>query len=670
MKIILKKLTLTNFKGIRSLSILFDQVTNIFGDNATGKTTLFDAFLWLLFGKDSTDRKDFEIKTLDEKNQPYHRLDHEVEGVLEVDGIEIVLRRGYKEKWVKKRGSAEEEFKGHEQAFFWNDVPLQLADFQAKVAGIINENVFKLITNTNYFNSLKWPDRRSVLLKIGGVIDNGEILDKIATLKNKDAILALTTALNQKKSIEEFKKEIGVKKKNLKDELILIPSRIQEAKRALPDEKNFGEIDELITQVTADIEGVDGLLMNKSQAVKDHQKNITELLGKRQSLNRLMLDIEASIKSQVQDRKRERESKIQSEKSELRRLQDELVIARKVYGSADARKKVIETEQVELREKWAKVDAEKLEFKEGQFCCPACKREYEASDVQAKKDELTNNFNVDKSNRLKEITDRGQALGVEITDLTTKLTNLKAKGDGLNADITATTNRIAELETENTRLSADDAAEVNSSIATHVQYQQYKKEIELLDEQINAPFVAEDNSTLMQRKRDLNLQLDQLKLELSTKGQREKQLDRIKELTGQEETMNQELASLEGIEFGIEQFTKAKMDELESRINGRFKIVRFKMFEEQINGGETEACTTLIGGVPYSDANTAAKIQAGLDIINVLNEHYGVEAPVWVDNRESVVRLPETNCQLINLIVSAPDKKLRIEAGVESMVMA
>jgi exonuclease SbcC len=127
--------------------------------------------------------------------------------------------------------------------------------------------------------------------------------------------------------------------------------------------------------------------------------------------------------------------------------------------------------------------------------------------------------------------------------------------------------------------------------------------------------------------------------------------------------MAQELASLEGVEYSIEQFTKAKMDMLEARINGRFKLVRFKMFEDQINGGQVEACTTLISGVPFDNANNAARIQAGLDIINTLSDHYGVCAPVWVDNRESVIDLPETKSQLINLVVSESHKKLTVSPG-------
>jgi exonuclease SbcC len=180
MKIELKKLSLSNFKGIRSFEILFDQITDILGDNATGKTTLMDAFLWLFFGKDSTDRKDFEIKTLDANNRPYHRLDHEVAAVIIVDGEQITIRRTFREKWVKKRGSNEQEFTGHSTEFYWNDVPMKESEYQAKVSSIINENIFKLITNTSYFNQLKWQDRRNALLQIAGSISNDDVFSSLS----------------------------------------------------------------------------------------------------------------------------------------------------------------------------------------------------------------------------------------------------------------------------------------------------------------------------------------------------------------------------------------------------------------------------------------------------------------------------------------------------------
>src|SRR5690606_25619917 len=186
MNILLKKLTLTNFKGIRSFKVDFnEETTNILGRNEAGKTTLMDSFLWLFFGKDSTDRKDFEIKTLDENNRPYHKLDHEVSLVFDVDGQIIVPRRTLREKWVTKRGERNEVFSGHETHFFWNDVPCKAEEYAAKVSGLLNEGVFKLITNTTYFNALKWQERRQVLLSIAGNISDTEVLDSLMNLTNK-----------------------------------------------------------------------------------------------------------------------------------------------------------------------------------------------------------------------------------------------------------------------------------------------------------------------------------------------------------------------------------------------------------------------------------------------------------------------------------------------------
>ena len=82
-----------------------------------------------------------------------------------------------------------------------------------------------------------------------------------------------------------------------------------------------------------------------------------------------------------------------------------------------------------------------------------------------------------------------------------------------------------------------------------------------------------------------------------------------------------------------DEFTKTKVNLLESSINSKFKMARFKMFEVQINGGIKECCETVYEGVPYSDLNNAARINIGLDIINTLSEHYNFSAPIFVDNR-------------------------------------
>lgn len=661
MKIFLRSLSFTNFKGIRSLNINFDPVTDIYGSNATGKTTLLDGFLWCFFGKDSSGRSDFEIKTLNENNEHYHKLDHEVGAVIMADAEEISIRRVYREKWVAKRGEKEKVFSGHETLFFWNDVPLKESEYQAKVAGLINESIFRLITNTGYFNQLKWQDRRNVLIQIAGPISDSEVIDKIANLNNKTQISLLTNALNQKKSIDEFKAEIRNKKKKIKDELDLLPSRIDEANRSLPEEVDYASIGETINRLTNELEVTEDLLMNKTKAQKAHQESINQKIQEVQKLRTRQQEIEFEEKNRALDLKRTREQTIQDKKRDLRNLQDDKDRLLSEYLVDEKRKASLETEIAAYRVKWETINQEELKFEEGEFHCPACKRAYEATDIESKKRQLLANFNTDKTRRLTLNLEQGSKLADEIKVLTAKLENTLSKGESAKLEISKLSQAIATLEEEHTRLSVNEKEAVETAIANNSEYKGIAEMIELRTEEINTPFEAEDNSSLLDRKRELILLIDTEKKRLATKEHRERIQVRINELLDQEQTMSQQFADLDGVEFIIEQYTRVKMDTLESRINGRFKIVRFKMFEEQINGGQSEACTTLINGVPYPDANNASKINAGLDIINTLSEHYGISAPVFVDNAESVVKLIDIPSQIIRLIVSGADKKLRVE---------
>ena len=656
-KITLKHLKLINFKGIRDLSVDFEKVTNIYGDNGTGKTTIFDAFLWLLFGKDSTDRKDFEIKTLDESNRPFHKMSHEVTALLEVDGDEVTIRRTYKENWPTKKGTATETFSGHTTNFYWNDVPLPLNEFQKKVSMIMDEGLFKLLTNTGYFANMKWQDRRVVLEQLAGEITNQMVFDALPGVEFTDLIKALTA----KKSVQEYKNEISAKKKLIRDEKDLLPSRIDEAKRSLPDFVNYDTVENEVEKLKAEVVKIDDLLNNKTLALQEKQNVINGKIREMQTLSNQAKEIEFAERNKVQQNKRERDQVIANDKSLGTNKRQSLESVVRDIQNDTARKTSLQNQQQELRTKWASIDAEKLEFKQGEFNCPTCKREYDATNVEAKKTELTQNFNQNKSTRLTEITDRGKQLAKEVGEIDVRLAGYETNRTAIQNDIDALINKIKSAEEENTKLSANDEQVYQSAMDAHLDYQKLIGQINGLNGEINTPISADDNTELLNKKRVLNIQMEGLNQHLSSKGQREKIEKRIVELTNQESEMANELARLEGIEYSILQFEKAKMDMLEERVNKMFKVVKFKMFEEQINGGEVPCCIALIDGVPYSDANTASKIQAGIDIINTLSQYHNISAPIFIDNRESCFKIPESQSQIISLIASLPDKKLRIE---------
>lgn len=658
-EITLKQLKLLNFKGVREKTIDFGHVTDIYGDNGTGKTTIMDAFLWLIFGKDSTDRKDFEIKTLDANNKAFHKMSHEVSAIINVDGDEVGIRHTYKENWPTKKGTATETFSGHKNEYYWNDVPLNETEFKVKVSTLLlDESLFKLITNTTYFNSLKWQDRRIVLEQLAGEITNEMVL---ATLDGTGDFTELIKALNTKKTLQEYRLEIGSKKKLIRDEKDLLPSRIDEAKRSLPDFVNYTNIEKQLADSKKELENIEAKIYDRNLVLQEKQKGKTEKLKQLHTISSSIQNIEFEERNKVQASKRERDQVISNYENQLTNKKQSLGTYMRDVQNNEEQKKRYQSQQQELRESFAKVNAEVLTFNEGEFHCPTCKREYEAKNVEKKKTELTKNFNEAKSKKLTEINERGVKIGEEIKVIDARLLELKKLTDVLINEVTTLQAKIETARQENITLSANDAEAYEMAIASNQEYSKLKSQVDELNVEINTPIDTTDNSDLIQKKNEITSMINGYQRELASKGQREKIEARIIELQNQESEMAQELSRLEGIEYSIMQFEKSKMDMLEMKVNGMFKIVQFKMFEDKINGGQAPCCETLINGVPYSDANTASKIQAGIDIINALCKHHQVSAPIFIDNRESVFIIPESGSQIINLIASKPDKQLRIE---------
>ncbi|MCK9327365.1 MAG: AAA family ATPase, partial [Bacteroidales bacterium] len=223
-------LRLTNFKGIRDFTLGANgEDVTVYGDNGTGKTTLFDALMWLLFDKDGRNKKDFEIKTLDENNRPLHGLNHEAEGVFDLDGRQLTLRKVYAEKWTKKRGTAKSVFSGHTVDHFIDGVPVKKGEYESKIAALIPENIFKLLTSPLYFNEqLHWTERRKLLLEVCGDISDTDV---IASSKE---LAELTTIIPSGRTLDEHKAVIAARRAEINKELGKIPVRIDEASRALP----------------------------------------------------------------------------------------------------------------------------------------------------------------------------------------------------------------------------------------------------------------------------------------------------------------------------------------------------------------------------------------------------------------------------------------------------
>lgn len=646
--IVIRQLTLLNFKGIRNLTVDFDlSETNIFGYNGTGKTTIFDAFTWLLFGKDSKDRKDFNIKTLDANNQPIERIPHEVTACIEVNGEEINLKKCYNEVWTKKRGSAVETFNGHSVECFYNDVPCSVTEYAKKIAELCDEQVFKLITNPLYFTAQKKDYQRTMLFRLAGDVTNADVLERYPEFADLVAMLS-------GKTLEELKREVQSKKRKIKDGIDNIPARIDERKRDMPETQDWGKLEAEIAEQERQLADIDGQIADRSKSynelTKQKQEIARQLSKVKGDITACEYDLKDKLLAEYNQGKRENENAVQR----VATLNNERRYKTISLQRAEKELADYQAERTALLEEWRNIKSETLVIDDDTFYCPTCKRQLDESDIEAKKEQMSTEFNATISRKL----ERNKSKGMEI----------KAAIEAKEAEITTINNDIFNIDNEIAQITASKAyntvpamPDIASAINADRTIIELRNKAADLQNQLDQEITLPATNDLTERKHIIEDNIRANKVRLADRERIAANNKRIAELEKEYTESQAQLAELEGVEYNIQQFSKARIEQMESRINGMFNLVRFKMFEQQINGGEIETCEATVNGVPFSDLNDAMKINAGLDIINAISRANGIVAPIFIDNRESVCEIVSGLAQIVNLIVDANCKTLKIE---------
>lgn len=629
----LSEIMLNNFKGIKFINFEFDgNDASIYGDNATGKTTIFDSLCWLLFGKDSLDRADFEIKTL-VNGEPLHNVNHEVEATFSNDdGTGFTLKRIYREKYSNPRGG-ETKLTGHTTDYFINEVPVKEKEYKAFINNMINEDVFKLITNPLYFNEqYSWQNRRKLLLEMCGDIDDESVIN------SRDDLKRLAQLLNGH-TVEEQKKIVVAKKTAINKELDMIPIRIDEAVRNKP------EIVSDKTKLTQDIQvilnGIDEL--EKEKAIINNGFEATEKQSKMREINR---QLEARRSEVLSDYKKDKQALRSNYELSLMQLKSLEAERDRYYDRHNDLNRDIDLENKRIE----KLQDEFNSFNNQKFDtvnCPTCGQPY----PDEKRAELETIFNTQKSTNLEEwqkLIDSAKAMKqsyMEQQDI------MAVKVDGL-------TNQIADKQKEYDSQFKNYEELQEPNIEDDSVYKDLKAELFILE--LDDGNEADDNKLL---KIDTDLkELKSKKLALETELNKFKMAGdidiRIAELEAQRQKLAEEKNLLDETSFLIDEFVKTKVDLLEQSINSHFEYARFKMFNVLVNGNIEECCETTYKGVPYRSMNNAARMNVGLDIINALTKFYNVTAPVFIDNAEAVTDFIKCNSQTIKLVVDADFKTL------------
>ncbi len=628
----LTKMQIRNFKGIRELDIVFNgKDMNVLGDNGTGKTSIIDSFTWLLFGKDSLDRADFGIKPTDSAGNIIHQLETSVEAVFDISGTEKVFKKTLTEVWSRKRGAAEAEFTRNENNFYIDGVPKKKAEYTTVIKELIDEGVFKIITNPLYFNeSVNWKDRRGVLLTICGEVSDADVIAANTELTPLLSIL-------EGKSVSDFKDIASSKMKRINQELDMIPVKINEAELAKPSAESL-EVDEARKEeLTQEIEN---LRIKKSNIL-----NGTEALQARQQVKMLMQDLAAVGKNATQA-----SDSIAKLTEELRNNKFQIRTAESYRGMIETKLEDKKRVRSGYSKEWDEIFAERFT----DSVCPTCHRELPEEEVEAK----TKEFNRNKALKLDEIEKKNEKIGLEISDLEQKL---KSETNNITL-LTAAVEKVkAELQ---------QAKEDSEAIAQTVAKQQDEERNRILAEIDKAEALMKQyEESTEESVAEIERQIAALSSELTTineavanKALLERQNNRIAELREQQSRLAVEYTVAEKHMYLAEQFIVAKVNMLNERINAKFKYAKFKLFDRQINGGINEVCEVCYKGVPYKDLNQAARVNVGIDVINTLCEHYKICVPMFIDNRESVVHLIPARNQVISMIVDGTHKQLAFES--------
>lgn len=651
-KVILKSLTLCNFKGEQSRTTQFNaDVTTISGGNGLGKSRHFDAFMWLLFGKDAQDRKDYEVRTHNADGTLLHEVECSVMGVLDIDGEELTIKRESVEEWVKPRGQVDRVLKGTHNECWWNETPVKVNEFNNRVAAILEPSLFKMITNPLFFATMDWKLQRAQLFQLAGTITDAQI-----AAKNPEFALLLDKLTG--KSLADFKTEIAAKKKRLQKESSEIQPRIDQTEKMKPGEDDFAAIEAEIAEVDKEIADIDKILSDNAariraeyQAEQAKQARVNALTTQRDKLVRNAQQAAKNAAFEANATRRELESGIASKKRELSAMERTL---RTLIVTCDRYAADVAAFEDEIEKKRGEWYAENAKAYSGDDICHHCGQ---VLPKEMRDKNLADFIATQKSKKA--------AIQAEGKDLAQSLASRKKSHEDTAKEVADQEAAIAKIKAEIESLSIRLAGMPETTAASVVPeevagYADLTKQIEEARATLSSSTTAPDDSEYQEKKKSLNVRRDALNKRLAARDEIARCAKEIESLTEKGKALSQQIANLEKEEYVVQEFTRTKIDECESRINGLFHNVTFRLFDKTFEGNIYETCIPLVDGVPFGSANTAGQVNAGLDIINTLCRFHGICAPIFIDNRESVNNLIPTESQIINLVVTT-DNKLTIQ---------
>jgi len=657
MKIHFKTLTLKNFKGILGEKTInfCDTVTSIYGANHTGKTTVIDAILWVLFDKNSEGASVFGIDTKDENNNVIPKLEHSVKLVLTIDGVERTLEKVRKDVWTKPRGQKEEVLTGHTTNYFVNGNKYTQTEYKAEITNILPEALFKCVTNPMFFPTLPPTEQRMLLEQMVGETNF------VAVVSQKEEWELLEKYI-ENGDVEKFRENLAYKIKLVKEELKLIPSRISEHTNELAElqskDYNFPILEKRIAEIEKGLQHYDDMLADASKGSDEKYKAKMAVRKQIQAYEAERDSIIDKINKENRESEQLHESVISSIEDAIAKQRKNIRDANVDAQSNERRKELLEKQKVDFRTRWQQVEDETFQWDEANEVCPTCHQRLPQEDIDTLRERLQGNFNESKAKKQ-------ELLDIEAESIAKKQNEIEEERKRCATDKQEAEERIVHLEKELEKAKGIQPEKKDYTVDSRVV--ELTSLIKGEEDKLQQLEQEEDNTTqqeainrIKEQKQGQQQLRDQLRDQLQVKLQIERKEKRIAELTTEQQTLSQQLTGLEQQDNTAIKLVQFYIEELEKKVNKMFDIVRFTMFEHHLNGNIKTKCECTMHGTPYQDLSNSEKINAGIDIINAMCRHHNAFAPIIVDNAESITDILPTASQQIRLVVSAQDKELTV----------
>lgn len=645
-EILINKIKYKHFKGLENFELLLNGSSAVVsGRNGLGKTTLADGLQWLFFGKDCKGAK-LNPKPRDEQNQELLGLEPMVEAEMIIDGKVTILKRIQEEKWTAKKGELEKTRSSDSTRYFIDSVPIKEKDWKSYLEKLGGEQTLQMLSNSSFFMSLNWKERREWLISLTDLTDE-------QIIKEDDELKEINEFIGDH-SIDEMKKILKGQKSDIKSDIEGMPARIQEvtdmkAQLGLAEDK--AALEKSIADMNSMIGEKETWLIDAKSGAVNHELN--ELKQKQVDLRAKLVDEKTKFQTNVFAATSKLQEDFNSQQALVNSLRSDVSsLEAKEYRMQEALKEKQEFLQEHLA-KYKEIKA--LEFDEHQTTCPTCGQELPEEEIE----ELRAKFNKNKAEQMEKNVEIGHPI------------NLDAKK--LKVEIPAIQKVLNEKRTQ---LKASDSRldEINNDLI----FQKNKQGV-FEESQIYRDIIAENTQleTAMERaaSKDKNAEADKLSAEI----QADKQIlaglnqelqkfdmvktydDRLAKLKAEDKDLKNQNQVVEKQQWLVEEFTRRKVKRIEESINELFSSVKWKLFDVQKNEGIKEMCEATYNGIEYSSGlNNGARINCDLDITRTLSRELGITMPVFVDNAESVNTLQPIEGQMIELQVTE-DEKLKVE---------